>query len=139
MSEPGVPPTPPPPYNPPPPPPPTGTPGPTVSPNRNVMIILSYLWILFIVPLIAEKDDPEVQWHAKHGLVLTVAELILFIALVVVQSVMNNVLGWGGCGCFSLSSLGSLLFLVVRILAIMKGVNGERFTIPGISDFVSRF
>ncbi|HEX7181775.1 MAG TPA: hypothetical protein VF756_08040 [Thermoanaerobaculia bacterium] len=141
MSEPGAPP-PPPPYNPPPPspPPPTGTPGSTVSPNRSVMIVLSYLWILFIVPMIAEKDDPEVQWHAKHGLVLTVAELIAFLALLMLQIVLSNVSGWGGgCGCFSLTSLGSLAFLVVRILAIMKGVNGQRFIIPGISDFASRF
>lgn len=138
MSEPGAPP-PPPPYNPPPPPPPAGTPGPTVSPNRSMMIVLSYLWILFIVPLIAEKDDPEVQWHAKHGLVITVAELVVTVALFMLQIVLNNVVGWGGCGCFSLNSLGNLAFLVIRILAIVKGVNGERFIIPGISDFVSRF
>src|SRR4028118_576365 len=62
---PGVP--PPPPYHPPPPPPPMGA-GPTVSPNRTIMIVLAYIWILFIIPLVAEKDDPEVQWHAKHGL-----------------------------------------------------------------------
>ena len=39
------------------------------SSNRTVMLILSYLGILALVPLLVEKDDPEVQWHAKHGLV----------------------------------------------------------------------
>ena len=47
------------------------TPG-SVSSNRNVMIVLSYLWLLALVPLLTEKDDKEVQWHAKHGLVLMV-------------------------------------------------------------------
>ena len=27
------------------------------------------------VPLLTEKDDKEVQWHAKHGIVLMLAEL----------------------------------------------------------------
>jgi len=30
------------------------------SSNRNVMILLSYLWLLALVPLLTEKDDKEV-------------------------------------------------------------------------------
>ena len=29
------------------------------------MIVLAYLWLLALVPLLVEKDDPEVQWHAQ--------------------------------------------------------------------------
>jgi len=43
------------------------------SPNRGVMIVLAYLWPLALVPLLLEKRDPDLQWHAKHGLVLMVA------------------------------------------------------------------
>lgn len=136
MSEPGVP--PPPPYNPPPPPPPVGA-GPTVSPNRSLMIVLSYLWILCIVPLIAEKDDPEVQWHAKHGLVILIAEIILQVVIYVVSAVLGHIMSGLGCIVGMLGSLVGLGFLVLRIIAIMKGVNGQRLIIPGISDYVSRF
>ena len=62
------------------------TPGSAPSSNRNVMIVLSYLWLLALVPLLTEKDDKEVQWHAKHGIVLMVAELFLWIAISVVLS-----------------------------------------------------
>src|SRR5437870_4974725 len=55
-------------------------------PNRGLMIALAYLWPLAIVPLLLEKDDPEVQWHAKHGLVLMVAELVVLLAFVMVTS-----------------------------------------------------
>ena len=55
------------------------------SSNRNVMILLSYLWLLALVPLLTEKDDKEVQWHAKHGIVLMVAELILWVVINVVH------------------------------------------------------
>jgi uncharacterized membrane protein len=134
MSEPGVP--PPPPYNPP--PPPMGA-GPTVSPNRTIMIVLSYIWILFIVPLVAEKDDPEVQWHAKHGMVIFLAEIVLHVVVFVMGMVLDSI--WTGFGCaLSLASTFIWLgFLVVRILAIVKGINGQRFIIPGISDYVNRF
>ena len=60
------------------------TPGSAPSSNRNVMIVLSYLWLLALVPLLTEKDDKEVQWHAKHGLVLMVAELFLWIVISIV-------------------------------------------------------
>ena len=88
MSDPNVP--PPPSYTPPPPPPGTTPPG-GVSQNRGIMIVLSYLWLLALVPLLVEKNDPEVQWHAKHGLVLTAAEVILWIAVFVVQIIATHV------------------------------------------------
>ena len=61
-------------YTPPPPPPLGGGAAPPSS-DRTIMLVLSYLGILSLVPLLAKKDDPEVQWHAKHGLVLMAAEL----------------------------------------------------------------
>ena len=138
MSEPTVP--PPPSYNPPPPPPPSsgGPVGPgTVSPNRPIMIVLSYLWILAVIPLVAEKDDREVQWHAKHGLVILVAEIIVWVALSMLSMATSGIdCGLTGCG---LQGVASLVFLVIRILAIVKGLNGQRLIIPVLSDFANRF
>ena len=74
------------------PPPPLPTGG-TQSSNRGVMIVLSYLWLLALVPLLVEKDDKEVQWHAKHGIVLMVAEIVFWIAMSIVQIVLGSLLG----------------------------------------------
>ena len=138
MSEPTVP--PPPSYTPPPPPPPYSG-GPTgtgyVSPNRNLMIVLSYLWILCVIPLLAEKEDKEVQWHAKHGLVLLIAEFALWVVVTIV-GMMAATMDLGCTGCM-LNSVVWVAALVVRILAIVKGINGGRLIIPGISDFANRF
>lgn len=138
MSEPTVP--PPPSYTPPPPPPPSsGGPAGTgyVSPNRNLMIVLSYLWLLCIIPLLAEKEDREVQWHAKHGLVFLIAEFALWV-VVTIFSMVTATMDFGCTGCM-LNSVVWVAVLVVRILAIVKGVNGQRLIIPGISDFANRF
>jgi uncharacterized membrane protein len=102
--------------------------------NRTLMIFLSYLWILAVIPLLVEKDDAEVQWHAKHGLVLTVLEIVLYVALGILSFV--PVLG---CVVVFLPFLVALGFLVIRIMAIVKAMNGQRFTVPGISDFANRF
>ena len=32
------------------------------------MIVLAYFGLLALIPLLMEKEDAEVQWHAKHGL-----------------------------------------------------------------------
>jgi hypothetical protein len=109
------------------------------SPNRGVMIVLAYLWPLAIVPLLVEKHDPEVQWHAKHGLVLMVAELILLFAYVTMTSLVS--LATLGLGCvLSLFLVFAWVgILALHVAAILKGVNGGRLIIPGLSDYANRF
>ena len=106
---------------------PPSTDGGKVSDNRALMIVLSYLWILCLIPLLIEKDDKEVQWHAKHGLVLSIVEFILHMILSVT-----------GIGCFFTPFL-FLGFAIIRLIAIVKGLNGQRFTIPVLSEFADRF
>jgi uncharacterized membrane protein len=115
-------------------PPPLPTAG-APSSNRGVMIVLSYLWLLALVPLLVEKDDKEVQWHAKHGIVLMLAELFLWIAIYIVQAILGTILG---C-LFALLTLPvGLAIIVVHILAIVKGIGGGRLIIPGVSQYVEK-
>lgn len=102
--------------------------------NRGIMIVLSYLWVLALIPLLLDKDDPEVQWHAKHGLVLFVAELILWVILAVLG--MVPILG---CILVPVWLALSVAVIVVHIICIVKGINGEKFLIPGISQYADRF
>ena len=106
----------------------------TVSSNRSVMIVLSYLWILSLVPLLVEKDDQEVQWHAKHGIVLMVAEIVFWVAFNIVIYMIPF-----GCVVGLIGPLVALAFLAVHIVAIIKGLNGQRLIIPGLSEYASRF
>lgn len=102
------------------------------SSNRTLMIVLSYLWILFLVPLLVDKDDAEVQWHAKHGMVLTVAEILL--------QVFFNAVAATGIGCVFAIFIPFIFvgFAVIRLICIVKGINGERFLVPGISQYVEK-
>ena len=103
------------------------------------MIVLSYLWPLALVPLLVEKDDAEIQWHAKHGIVLMVAEIIILIAFGMVTSIVS--LATFGLGCV-LSVFVIFLWiaiLAVHVIAIIMGINGKRFLIPGVSEYANRF
>ena len=110
------------------------TPGSAPSSNRNVMIVLSYLWLLALVPLLTEKDDKEVQWHAKHGLVLMVAELFLWIAISVVLGAIPVI----GCIGLLFTPLLAIGQLVLHVMCIVKGINGQRLIVPGVSDFANK-
>ncbi|MGE0816747.1 MAG: hypothetical protein AB7O28_25585 [Vicinamibacterales bacterium] len=105
------------------------------SSNRGVMIVLSYLWLLALVPLLVEKDDKEVQWHAKHGIVLMVAEIVFWIAVTIVQMALGTILG---CVVGLLSFVVWIGIVVLHIMAIVKGVNGGRLIIPGVSQYADR-
>jgi uncharacterized membrane protein len=114
------------------------TPG-AQSSNRGIMIVLSYLWLLALVPLLVEKEDKEVQWHAKHGIVLMVAEIVLWIAVTIVSFILGSMSLALGC-VVSILTFGLWLgILVVHVMCIVKGVNGQRFLIPGVSEYASRF
>ena len=95
------------------------------SPNRGVMIVLAYLWALAIVPLLVEKQDPEVQWHAKHGLVLMAAELVVIFAYMLITSLVS--IAAIGLGCVM-----SLLFVFawVGILADRLSESPSTITTP---------
>jgi len=140
MSEPNVPPPPTePPSNappPPPPPPPGGTsPGGGGQGSPNVlMLVLSYAWILALVPFLVEKEDPEVQWHAKHGLVIFGIEIALSIVAVVLTQIP-----FLGCFLWLVWVLIWVGLVILRIVCLVKALNGERYLIPGVSQYADRF
>lgn len=121
----------------PPPPPPGGPIGSAPGGDRTLMVVLSYLWILALIPLLTKKEDPEVQWHAKNGLAMLIAEVVLWVAFTALSYAMPTGLGLG-CGLGALQCVIWLGFLVARIMGIVKGIAGQRFRVPVISDFADK-
>lgn len=125
MSEPNVPPPPPTP----PPAAPTGG-----SSNRTVMLVLAYLGLLALIPLLVEKEDKEVQWHAKNGLVLLAAFFIASIAMTILGFIPAV-----GCILLPLHLVLWVGYMIVIVLGIVKATSGQRFKLPFVSDFADKF
>ena len=109
------------------------------APNRAALLVLAYMWPLAFIPWLLAKDDADVQWHAKHGLVLMGAEIAAFIALAVVMQLLLAV-------TFGVVFVVSLVFvclwaviLALHVFAIVRALNGYRLLIPGVSEYASRF
>ena len=98
------------------------------SPSR---LVLAYCGLLALIPLILEKKDRELQWHARHGLVIFGAFVILNVAIGILRSVLS--------GFAVLFPFAWLLWIAVSIIAIVKAVNGQRFLIPGLSEYADKF
>ena len=108
------------------------------SPNRGVMIVLAYLWVLAFIPLIVERQDPDVQWHAKHGLVLMTAEFVLLLGYVVMTSVVSLATLGLGCVLSLFLVFGWVGVLALHLVAILKGISGSRLIVPGLSSYADR-
>jgi hypothetical protein len=116
---------------------------PSPTSDRTVMLILAYLWLLALVPLLTHSPEQEVQWHAKHGLVLTVVELAALVAWSVILGLAYLMTG-GLFGCVMsvqivVSPLVTVLIVAFHIFLIIRALQGERVLVPRVSDYASRF
>lgn len=99
------------------------------SPRRAGMLVLCYLSLLAVVPLLAEKEDREVQWHARNGLALFAAVIAIGIGATLVGLLFPSL----GC-LYGVSMLFALVaYVSIVLLAVVKAIQGERLVVPWIS------
>jgi len=93
----------------------------------NPLAILNYLSILVLVPLLVEKQDEFIKFHARQGLVLFIGEIgTMFISWI-------PIIGW------FVGFLAGILWLVLSIIGIINVVNGKKIPLPLIGQFADRF
>lgn len=88
--------------------------------------ILSYLWILCLVPLILKKDNKFALFHARQGLVIFIGEIAIGIVGVI------PVFGW--LALF----FGTIIFGVVSLVGIVQALRGEYWRAPFICDIAEK-
>lgn len=103
----------------------------TVRSEDKIMIVLSYFGILALIPLLTVKDSEFVKWHAKNGLVLGFGGVVGMI-------VLGVLLGWIPFIGALLSMVAWLGLLALHIVSIIKGLEGQRWRIPVVSDLAEK-
>ncbi|MFH0955918.1 MAG: hypothetical protein V1801_01735 [Candidatus Falkowbacteria bacterium] len=86
---------------------------PDIEKNKTVAA-LSYVWILFLIPLLGKKNSKFCQFHAKQGLILCLLSFLSWFPLI----------GW----------LLGLAIIVIAIMGILKCLEGAWWKIPYIYD-----
>jgi hypothetical protein len=108
-------------------------------PNRGMMIVLAYLWPLALVPLLLDREDADVQWHARHGLVLMIAEFVVLCVYVFAASLVSLARFGFGCVMGLVLVFAWVGVMAIHLIAMLKGLNGGRLQVPGVTTFVDRF
>ena len=99
-------------------------------------IVLAYLWLLAFLPLILAHDDAEVRWHARHGILLMESEVALLAAFFTLSAIVHFArFGLGGAMLIALVSAWAAV-LALHIAAILKGLDGRRLIVPGVTHFL---
>lgn len=93
----------------------------------NVIAILSYIGILFLIPMLAAKDNEFAQYHAKQGLVLFIAE----IATALIAWI--PILGW------IIGLIAWITWLILAITGITNVLGGKKKPLPLIGKFADKF
>ena len=52
--------------------------------ENKAITFLSYISILFLIPLLAKKDSPFAQFHAKQGMTLVIMVIAVFIGIMLI-------------------------------------------------------
>jgi hypothetical protein len=68
-----------------------------------------------------------------------VAEIIVWIAIAMLSTMLGIVSGGLGCLVSLVYPILWLGILILHVIAIVKGVNGGRLIIPGVSEYANRF
>jgi len=84
------------------------------------MAWLSYVGILWLVPLLAMKENAFAKFHVKQGIMLTIYGL----AVGVVGGAIP-ILGW-----FIIAPVGSIIVIVLAIMGIVNSLGGKYWKCP---------
>ncbi len=95
------------------------------------MAWLSYLGILWLVPMLANKENAFCKFHVKQGIVLT----IFWFAVSIVGAI--PFIGW-----FVIWPVGWLFAFVMAIIGIIQSASGKYWKMPllgGLAESWFRF
>ncbi len=86
--------------------------------SNKLMAAISYIWILFLVPLFAAKDDAFARYHANQGLVLFLVSIAL--GIIAIIPFIGAII----------SAIGGIVTFVFMILGIINALKGEMKPLP---------
>ena len=102
--------------------------------NTILFSILSYIGILWLIPLLVEKNDKVVRFHVNQGIVLFIFDIIGSIAVGILSAIFVFIPVISFLGVVIASLFGILCF-VLMIIGIVNAANKSEKPLPIIGKF----
>jgi len=96
--------------------------------EEKVLAAISYLPLLFLVPLFLTKKSKFTTFHAKQGLVLFIAEIVAY--FIGVMLLVVPVIGW------LIAAIIWVMLSIFLLLGLFNGLSGHYFKMPVIGRYV---
>ena len=104
----------------------------------KTLAAIGYLGILFLVPLLAKKENKFCQFHGKQGAVLFGMEIIGFIVILVLSLILNII----PCAGAIISTILWLAYVVcavgLSIWGLVMAMKGEYWKMPVIAPLAEK-
>ena len=97
-----------------------------LSDDNKAFAVLSYLGLLSLIPLLLKKNNEYIQFHARQGFVLAIAEI---------AACFLNIIPFIGPIFWMILSF---VFVIVSIVGIIKALEGEKWEIPVLSEYAKK-
>lgn len=88
---------------------------------------LSYLWILWLVPLLAMKDNEFCKFHVKQGIILTILSIAIW------------VIGWIPFLGLFIIFIVYVYIIVMMIMGIINAASGKYWKMPLLGDLAANW
>ncbi len=103
--------------------------------NNKALSILSYINILFIIPLIAAPQSKFAKFHANQGLILFLFEVVISCVGGIVSSIAFMVWEFLGTLVAGVLSIVGIVTFIFMIIGIINAAQGKAKELPIIGGF----
>lgn len=106
--------------------------------SGRALAAVAYLPALFVIGLLEAPRNRYVQFHARQGLVLFLAEVVALLVIAIFDASIGRIPVAGLIlGAFLRLLLG-LTFLAAAVYGVAKALSGETVRIPFLGDLADR-
>ena len=88
--------------------------------------VISYLWILCLIPILMKKKSEFIKFHSRQGFILLIIEIAL--GVIGIIPLIGQII----------YALGMILCTVLSIVCIVQVLTGKKWAIPVLSKLVDK-
>lgn len=99
----------------------------------KLFAFIGYWGLLFLVPILAKKDNKFAVFHGKQGMVLTIA----FIAVIIVFTILS-IIPYIGILFMIIEWLALIVMCVFAIIGMIQALTGKYWKMPIFGDIAEK-